>query len=29
LFFRSAGKNAASQGIDIDLVTLVLERVTR
>jgi hypothetical protein len=26
LFFRSAGKNAASQGIDIELVTIVLER---
>ncbi len=26
LFFRSAGKNAASEGIDIDLVTIVLKR---
>jgi hypothetical protein len=27
LFFRSAGKDPASQGIDIDLVRIVLERV--
>jgi hypothetical protein len=26
LFFRSAGKNAASSGIDIDLVSIILER---
>jgi hypothetical protein len=27
LFFRSAGKNSASMGIDIDLVSIVLERI--
>jgi hypothetical protein len=27
LFFRSTGKNSASKGIDIDLVTIVLERI--
>jgi hypothetical protein len=26
LFFRSAGKNSASQGIDLDLVSIILER---
>jgi hypothetical protein len=27
LFFRSAGRNPASQGIDLDLITIVLERI--